>query len=161
LKDIDSGANTSKGFTYSQKTRCLKLFQRLVDDHETNPQYAAVYRYFLDIAGAAWRLYERWKGHQGFKGTRIRAIERENGEITDVPDGIIFPILGALSAFVIKTKAGWRLREPDRFDDKELIEAAAQVYMEIAEHNPQTMGKNKACYSTLLRLTSIYARLAV
>jgi len=34
------------------------------------------------------------------------------------------------------------------------------VYTEIADHNPQTMGKNKACYSTLQRITAIYARLA-
>ncbi len=45
------------------------------------------------------------------------------------------------------------------FDEGELIEAAAQAYMEIASHNPQTMGKSKACYSTLLRVTGIYARL--
>ena len=32
--------------------------------------------------------------------------------------------------------------------------------MEIADHNPQTMGKNKACYSAPQRITSIYARLA-
>jgi hypothetical protein len=38
---------------------------------------------------------------------------------------------------------------------------AAQVYMEIADHNPQTMGKNKACYSALQRITKIYACLAV
>jgi hypothetical protein len=37
---------------------------------------------------------------------------------------------------------------------------AAQVYMDITSHNPQTMGKNKACYSTLQRITSIYARLS-
>jgi hypothetical protein len=41
-----------------------------------------------------------------------------------------------------------------------LIEAAAQLYMEVANHNPQTMGKSKACYSTLYRLASIYARLS-
>jgi hypothetical protein len=29
----------------------------------------------------------------------------------------------------------------------------------IANHNPQTMGKSKACYSALQRITAIYARL--
>jgi hypothetical protein len=41
-----------------------------------------------------------------------------------------------------------------------MIETAAQDYMEIAAHNPQTMGKSKACYSSLMRIASIYARLA-
>ena len=34
------------------------------------------------------------------------------------------------------------------------------MYQEIAAHNPQTMGKSKACYSGLLHITSIYAKLA-
>jgi AIPR protein len=161
LKALDrDGDPSNKAFTYSQKTRCLKLFQRLVEEREGNSDQEAAYRYFLDIAGDAWLLYERWKIHQGFRGTRIRSIERDGGEIADVPDGIIFPILSALSAFVTREGKRWTIRSPERFDEKELIEAAAQVYMEIANHNPQTMGKNKACYSTLFRLTSIYARLA-
>ena len=61
-------------------------------------------------------------------------------------------------AFAVMTKAGkeWRYGS---FNEKELIAAAAQVYTEIASHNPQTMGKSKACYSTLLLLTTIFARL--
>lgn len=161
LKGLDrDGDPSNKAFTYSQKTRCLKLFQRLVEEQESGGDQASAYRFFLDIAGEAWMLYERWKVHQGFRGTRIRSIERDGGEIADVPDGIIFPILGALSAFATLEKKRWTIRLPDRFEERELIEAAAQAYMEIANHNPQTMGKNKACYSTLFRLTSIYARLA-
>jgi hypothetical protein len=87
-------------------------------------------------------------------------IERDNGEVANVPDGIVFPILSALSVFVTRKRKGWVLQPVDRFDEKELIDAAAQVYMEIADHNPQTMGKSKACYWALLRITAIYARLA-
>ena len=144
----------SKVFTYSQKTRCLKMFQRIVSDPDLKP----FYQYFLDIAGEAWETYEVWKAHQGFKGTRLRSIERDNGDVVEVPDGIIFPIIASLSAFVKQTRKGWKLIIPDQFEARELIEAAAQAYMEIADHNPQTMGKNKACYSTLLRLTTLYAR---
>ena len=115
---------------------------------------------FLDLAGPAWNLYEQWKGHQGFKGTRLRSIEREARAIVQVPDGIIFPIIAAHSAFVREDRNGtWSLDVPSSFTDKELIEAAAQVYQEIANSNPQTMGKNKACYTSLLRITSIYAKL--
>jgi hypothetical protein len=31
--------------------------------------------------------------------------------------------------------------------------------MEIADHNPQTMGKSKAYYSALQRIAAIYAKL--
>jgi AIPR protein len=162
---------TNKVFAYSQKTRCLKMFQRIVDGRQDDENLDAVYAYFLDMAGQAWKLYEKWKSHPQFHGTRLRSIERENGEIANVPDGIVFPILSALSVFVVRKelkfgrKRGdrpfrWMLRPVERFDEQELIDAAAQVYMEIADHNPQTMGKSKACYSALQRITAIYARLA-
>ena len=157
LENFDSSIDaTSRVFTYSQKTRCLKLYQRIVEDTDT-----ATLKCCLDLAPVAWNLYAKWKAHQGFRGTRIRAIERENGEIIEVPDGVVFPILAAHSAFVKKDGSGkWKLSPPAMFADAELISAAKQAYMEIAGHNPQTMGKSKACYSTLLRITQIYARLA-
>lgn len=159
-----SGDPTNKVFTYSQKTRCLKLFQRLVDD---NP--GEVYECCLDLAPIAWELYDHWKSHQGFRGTRIRSIDREDGKIVDVPDGFIFPILAAHAPFLVPLKDGdgkdddgvrWVMNKPKTFSDAEMIDAAKQAYMEIADHNPQTMGKSKACYSALIRITSIYAKFA-
>ncbi|WP_242116156.1 AIPR family protein [Sphingomonas lacusdianchii] len=154
LRSIDRLDSTSKVFTYSQKTRCLKLFQRIAE--ENGDTYSA----FLNLAPVAWQLYEHWKSHQGFKGTRIRSIERADGKVIEVPDGVIFPIIAAHSEFVTKHKGEWDLSKPKMFSDDELIEAAKQAYMEIAGHNPMSMGKSKACYSTLSHITSIYARLA-
>lgn len=157
MKKLDASNDpNNKVFTYSQKTRCLKLFQRLVDNGPED-----VYRCCLDLAPVAWDLYNEWKAHQGFVGTKLRAIQRDGREIVDVPDGIIFPILAAHSAFVtLRNDGHWRMGKPQMFSDKEMIESAKQAYMEIADSNPQTMGKSKACYSTLHRITSIYARLA-
>lgn len=155
LGTIDRIDASNKVFTYSQKTRCLKLFQRLV---ESGPR--AAYVAFLQLAPVAWKLYEHWKVHQGFKGTRLRSITRENGEIIDVPDGVVFPIIAAYAEFAAQTKGGWVVTPPPMFGEAELIEAAKQVYMEIADSNPQTMGKSKACYTALARITSIYARIA-
>jgi hypothetical protein len=156
LNELDRLDSTNKVFTYSQKTRCLKLFQSVVDNGP-----AEVYEAFMDLAPTAWGLYDKWKCHQGFKGTRIRSITREDGIIVEVPDGVIFPILAAHSAFMVKPKKGkWVMRKPDALTDAELIDVAKQAYMEIAGSNPQTMGKSKACYSTLHQITSIFARLA-
>jgi hypothetical protein len=160
LHSLDGNGDGSKVFAYSQKTRCLKLFTRLCADQETDEAARQNYKFFLDVAGEAWGLYQKWKAHPGFRGTRLRSIEREDGKIIDVPDGIIFPILGALSAFFSSSKNTWVFKLPSQFDEKELIDAAASAYIEIANHNPQTMGKSKACYSTLLRLTNVYARLS-
>lgn len=145
---------SNKVFAYSQKTRCLKMFQKLAENPDTN-----MYKAFIEIAPIAWSLYEKWKGHQGFIGTQIKSIEREGGKIIDVPDGIIFPILAAHSAFVHKTLAGWSISQPQQLSDSELIAVAKQAYMEVAGHNPQSMGKSRACYSQLMQITSIYAKL--
>jgi AIPR protein len=148
---------TNKVFCYSQKTRCLKMYQRMVEGESTQ-----AYNCALELAPVAWRLYNLWKSHQGFRGTGLRSIEREGSHIIDVPDGIVFPILAAHAAFVQKAARGnkWKLVKPTSFSDAELIDAAKQTYMEIADSNPQTMGKKQACYSNLFRITSIYARLA-
>lgn len=157
LRKLDFAEPANKVFTYSQKTRCLKLYQRIVEEDELSD----IYEYCLDIAPIAYSLYQRWKSHAGFKGTRIRSIEREDGKIVDVPDGVIFPILAAHSAFVRQGEDNaWAIQVPIAFSDGELIEAAKQAYIEIADHNPWNMGKSRACYSTLVRITSIYAKLS-
>lgn len=149
---VDPG---NKVFSYSQKTRCLRLFQGLVEDGPSS-----AYADFLAIAPLAWELYAKWKAHQGFRGTRIRSIEREDGKIVEVPDGVIFPIVAAHSPFLRRTSDGWVLATPSAYSDADMIEAAKQAYFDIANHNPQMMGKSKACYTTLTRMTAIYAKLA-
>jgi hypothetical protein len=161
LKSVAEDDDASnKIFAYSQKTRCLKLFQRLVDASGKDSHSADIYQYFLDISGQAWKLYGRWKSHHAFRESRLPLFDRENGQVAVVPDGILFPILSAFSAFVDRPGKKWEINIPHVFDENELIDAAAQAYTEIAGRNPQTMGKSKACYSTLLRLTSLCARLA-
>lgn len=61
----------------------------------------------------------------------------------EVPDGIIFPIICSLSVFAVRKKSGWTIAQPDQLTDVELIEAAKTAYMQIADHNPQTMGKKR------------------
>jgi hypothetical protein len=163
IKGTDNSA--SKVYTYSQKTKCLKDFQEIFEKakdpkDKEHQKYKEIYEFFLDMAAEAWELYQRWKTHQGFQGTGLRAIERDGRHITDVPDGIIFPIIASLSAFASKTPSGWKIQPPSQFRDEDLIQAAKTVYMEIADSNPQTMGKSRACYSSLLQLTSVYKKLS-
>ena len=154
------GADTSRVFAYSQKTRALKLFTRLYDDQAHDENAREAYQFFLDSAGMAVKLYAKWKEHDGFEGSRLRSLERVGRDIVEVPDGIVFPILGSLSAFFRNSGRKWRYSPPQGFEEQELVDAAVSAYKEIAGHNPQTMGKSKACYSTLLRLTNVYARLS-
>jgi hypothetical protein len=158
------GGSPNKVYTYSQRAKCLKDFQDVYKkakdpsdpDHMENKR---LYQFYLDIAADAYRLHSKWKAHQGFAGTGLRSLEREGRTITEVPDGIVFPILASLSAFAVKGPQGWTIKPPKDFKDDELIKTAKTVYGEMAEHNPQTMGKSRACYSALYQITSIYKRL--
>jgi hypothetical protein len=154
----------SKVYTYTNKATCLKEFELIHDvakdpEHPDHKKLAEVYEFYLGISAEAYQLYEKWKAHQGFKGTGLRAIEREGGHIVEVPDGIVFPIIAALSEFVTKTKAGWRVSPPTKFDELKLIDTAKRTYMESAKSNPNTMGKTAACYSALQQITAIYREL--
>lgn len=156
----------NKVYTYSMKARCLKEFQEIIkkskdsEDPVEQEKFIALYKYYLDIAPYAWQLYLKWKTHQGFAGTGLRSIERDGSEIIDVPDGIIFPIISSLSVFVEEKKGAWKLDIPANKIDKILIDTAKRVYTQIAKHNPQSMGKSKACYSSLLQITDLYKDLA-
>lgn len=157
----DKDGITNKVFTYTQRTKCLRMFQYILENPKDDNN-KAVYRYFLDIAPQAWELYLQWKAHPGFKGSGIHAIERDGMEVVEVPDGIIFPIIASLATFVKVSKKDnqWVLAVPSRLDVDELISAAKQAYQEIARRNPQAMGKSKACYSSLARVTNIYSKLS-
>jgi hypothetical protein len=161
----------NKVFTYSMKAKCLKEFQRVwtaaherkdPDSTRAKEQERArrLYNFYLQIAPQAHDLYEKWKAHQGFAGTGIRAIARNGREIVEVPDGIIFPILASLAAFAKETSQGWTIKPPRVFEDRELIKSAKSVYQNIANSNPWLMGKSKACYAALYQITSLYQKLS-
>jgi hypothetical protein len=160
----NDGGSPNKVFTYSQRAKCLKDFQETYwkakdpkdPDHT---RHKKLYQFYLDVAADAYQLYLKWKTHQGFAGTGLRSIERDGRTIVEVPDGIVFPILASFSAFAVKTSNGWAIKPPREFKDEELIRVAKTVYLEMADHNPQTMGKTRACYSSLFQITSIYKKL--
>ena len=155
----------NKVYTYNAKATCLKDFQdiyRKAKD-EKDPEhekYCKVYQFYLDIAPQALELHEKWRQHPKFAGTGLRSIEREGGQIKEVPDGIIFPIIASLSEFAVYAKTGWKIVQPPRLDEGELVATAKRAYMEIASSKPQIMGKSKACYSALQQITAIYKKLA-
>lgn len=154
-----------KTFCYSGKSKCLKDFQDLYsavkNDSKLDIEKKRLYDFFIDTVPYAYSLYEKWKMHQGFKGSRLHAIERDkSGNVVRVPDGIIFPIIAALSTFMEQEKGHWKFHPPAHFTDDDIIKAAINQYIETAKSNPTTMGKTQSIYSSLLQLTSIFKRLS-
>jgi hypothetical protein len=107
----------NRAYTYNSKATCLKDFDTIWrkakdekdEDHE---KFKEVYQFYLDVAGEAFDLYETWNAHPEFEGCGLRCIEREGRSIVEVPDGLIFPVLAALSEFAVRTKKGWRIKAP-------------------------------------------------
>lgn len=159
-----------KVYTYSMKSKCLREFQEIhrktkspTDDERRageDAKAAELYHYYLDIAPEALELYERWKQHQGFRGTGLRSIGRDGNSIVDVPDGIVFPIIASLSAFVKRKDGRWAYCPPAKFHDADIIKAAKGQYMNTANSNPWNMGKSRAVYSSLFQITNIYKDLS-
>lgn len=151
----------NKIYTYSQKATCLRDFTLLYDAAHEGDGDAALkeaYRFFVDIAPAAYSLYVKWKAHQDFAGTGLRAIERDGRMVKEVPDGLIFPIIAAHSEFAKKVRGKWKIDIPNGFDDKELVAVAKSAYMEIARSNPMLMGKTKACYTQIQQIAALWKR---
>jgi hypothetical protein len=173
MRSVENGA-PSKAYTYSAASKCLKEYQdmytlargdRKPDESthvsEQREKAKALYAFYLDVVGQAWEVYNKWKAHPGFKGTYLRKIDKDDaGKVKNVPDGIIFPILASLSVFAKKDDKGvWHLDVPSNADDH-LIQAAKQVYMNVANSNPSTMGRSQACYALLNMIAASLANLS-
>jgi len=155
LEDVSGVADaTNKTFAYSQKTRCLRLFQKL-SDNDNQDAYDA----FLQIAPHAWALYKKWKTHQVFNGSGLHSVKRDKGKTVEVPDGLVFPIVAAQSAFVKRVDDKWSFVSPPTLRDEKLYEVAKSTYIDVAKSNPQNMGKSKGCYTSLSQIAQVYSEL--
>lgn len=137
-------------YAYRHRSRCLKDFADVMDSPNDWP---AAHQFFLDVAAPVWRLYRQLKGEQAFsrlvcvKGEIVAGRKQVDPE--GVPDGIVFPMLSALSRFVEEHRNRWRLAIPSKFPWQTFYQAAILQETGSAAFNPQTMGKKADCYIAL------------
>jgi hypothetical protein len=147
---------------YKNAALCLAEFEDIfLASKDNDPEAKERYRYFEDMAGEAWKCYERWRQHPGWEGKYLRTdanqVTRKDGA-TIVPDGILFPVLAALSNFVRKTKHGkWIIDVPSVFDDEYLLSAAVR---QLRQHQgkPMLMGRSGPAYEGLMLLTEMASK---
>ena len=145
-------------YAYRHRSRCLKDFATVMEESGAWPEARNC---FLDLSSDAWTLYTRLKSEQSFSGLQcVTGIKDRNGQkvVTPdgVPDGIVFPILSALSRFIRHTKGGWKLDVPKGFPWKALYDQARIQETTTAHHDPQTMGKRADCYVALRGAIDMY-----
>jgi hypothetical protein len=151
-------------YAYRHRARCLKDFARIMDDEGWDKAHGEDWTlargFFLDIAWDGWQLYRRLKSEQFFSFLKKVEGERNGGRkivsLEGVPDGIVFPILSALSRFLVHSKGGWKLDIPKTFPWTTLFHNAAVLFKDTADHNPNTMGKHAGCYISLHGLLEMF-----
>jgi hypothetical protein len=138
-------------YAYRHRSRCLADFAEVMDEPS---KWQEAHRFFLDTAIEVWKLYHRLKGEQSF--SRLVCVKGEGSEggpkkvaPDGVPDGIVFPMLSALSRFMSFTGSGWHLDIPRKFPWQVFFQQAMLQETNAARHNPQTMGKMAECYIAL------------
>lgn len=153
-----------KSFAYDKKAKCLKLFERVYNgsndkSDQMHDDYVELYNCWFDIAPHAWDAYLHWKSHEGFYGTRLQCIERdEYGQVVSVPDGLIFPIIAALSRFVKKVKGTYRFTYPEVIDNS-MIRSIKSVYLARGSH-PGEVGKDATSYAHMDDVVEMYREMS-
>jgi len=156
--------------SYKNRAFCLLDFEKDVfdKDNAADPKVRAAaterYQCMVDLAGPAWKQYLRWRHHKDWEGRRLRestrAIRRTDSGYT-VADGVIFPILAAMSLFIDRdpVTAKYRFDIPQVFEEQDMVEAARD---QLTAHkgNPMLMGRNAAVYDAMTMLTRMVLRVS-
>jgi hypothetical protein len=156
------GAASARLRAYKNAAYCLQDFIETYDDRATDDDAGERYQYFVDMAGTAWTEYLRWHTHEQWNGTRLREalrqVVRDDDGIVRVSDGIVFPILSALSQFVKRNKSGrWRIVYPKVFRDEDMLLAARRQLIQC-DGRPMLMGRSGVAYEALMILTEMAER---
>lgn len=153
------GADGIRVYAYSQKSTCLKDFADIV----ANPsKFALAKAFFEDVAWDAWQIYKKLRSYQGFSGLHAVTKNKDKQVAEDgVPAGIVFPIMSALGKLTTQRADGhWEFKLPPDFDLDDLCKQAKATYSlpGPGRSNPQTMGKELACYLNLHAIVDAYLK---
>lgn len=164
---------------YKNKEKCLQDFADWYRDKEKEADADAKtakeadlararYEFTVQIAPIVWKEYERlnsldsWNGHHLHESTKQggRAIRRdEKKRVCWVAPGILFPMIRALSAFVVKDDKGkWSLDFPELFRRDELVLRAVKQFRSH-ELDPYVMGRSVGAYEALSTYTETIMQL--
>lgn len=152
---------TARMRSYMNAASCLDDFTAVCDNRKTDPESQRRYQYFLDMVGSAWKLYEQWRTHPEWEKLRLREDAKQvkrsaNGKVEKVADGVLFPIIAALSKFVrFDTLEGrWKYSAPSIFPDK-MMAKAARSQLSAHDGKPMLMGRSSSAYEALHNLTEM------
>lgn len=148
--------------SYKNRNQCLIDFENDVNNKKKgDPRATERYKCFVDLAGSAWSEYLKWQRHSAWAGMRLKGSKQikrfKDGYMA--ADGIIFPVLGAMSEFVKKNSSGrWVIEIPNIFDDKAMAEAAREQ-LAANKGQPMIMARTAGVYAALSLIPKGYKRM--
>lgn len=168
--------NAPRNSPYKQGGKCLADFSNWAQDANKDPEAKKRYDFMVDMVATAIREYRHWEHHEGWNNLRLheygktsdkphggRPIKRDKvtGKVNWVAPGLLFPVMSALSAFVVKKNGKWMLDKPlhsSVFKEDELIRRAVQQFRSEAIHREVAlMGRSDSAYDALSIYTDTIA----
>jgi hypothetical protein len=147
---------------YKNKAQCLADFSEWFLHKDSDASAKRKYEFTVQMAPTALAEYESWLSHDAWNGQHIwedtkrdgRAVRRDKtGKIIWVAPGILFPLVGALSAFVVESKPGkWKLEKPPIFRPKELVQRTVNQFRAHGS-DPMMMGRSASAYDGIRTYT--------
>lgn len=150
-------SDTEKVRAYKMAEQCLTDFSRWFDAKNYDADAKRKYEFTVQMASTAYDEYLFWESHPAWNGHRVweetkkgRACRRDGeGKIVWVSPSLIFPIIGAMSEFVVEDgNSGWKIDKPSIFKPDEMISRAIQQFRGVGS-DPILMGRSPGVYDAL------------
>lgn len=163
--DLEPSGTKAHNMPYKQAGKCLKDFGDWAQTRKADPDAKKRYDFTVQIAVAAIKEYRYWECHPAWNGHRLhekgkssngggapkggRPVRRgPDGKINWVAPGLLFPILSALSAFVVEKGGKWTIEKPALFDPAQMIDRAVKQYRS-RDRQVAYMGRSEDAYDAL------------
>lgn len=171
--ELEASESKAHNMPYKQAGKCLKDFGEWANERKTNVQAKKRYDFTVQIAVEAIKEYRYWESHPAWNGHRLhekskgsaganapkggRPVRRgPDGKINWVAPGLLFPIMSALSAFVVQENGHWTIDKPSLFDPAQMIDRAVKQYRAL-DRQVAYMGRSEAAYDALSIYTDTIA----
>jgi hypothetical protein len=153
LNDSDA----EKVRAYKMAEQCLTDFTRWFESKAHDETARRKYQFTVQMAPIAYDEYRYWESHPAWNGHRVweetkkgRACRRDSdGKIVWVSPALVFPILGAMSEFIVEDgEDKWKIEKPAIFKPDEMIARAIQQFRGVGS-DPILMGRSSGVYDAL------------
>lgn len=171
--ELEAAEVKAHNMPYKQAGKCLKDFGEWARDRKADAGAQRRYDFTIQIAVAAIKEYRYWEIHSAWNGHHLheksksstggpapkggRPVRRgPDGKINWVAPGLLFPIMSALSAFVVEKDGKWVIDKPSLFDPAQMIDRAVKQYRAL-DRQVAYMGRSEAAYDALSIYTDTIA----